>query len=138
MFATYSALVALKLKTSSFLNRQQNDSFSEQVQLFILDSSNSTVAIYFLYPFPLRLQPKTSLQTRSTASVADKLITIFRTNVKFIFSPTTLVIVDISILKIHVIEQHISMLWMLQLSFSVYRLGEKYFPPHYVKCWWMG
>ncbi len=65
MFATYSALVALKLKTSSFLN--------------------------------------------PTASVADKFIAIFRTNVKFIFSLNTLVIiVAISILKIHLIEQHIS------------------------------
>ena len=45
MFATYCALVALKLKTSSFLNRQRNDSFSEQVQLSILDSSTSAVAI---------------------------------------------------------------------------------------------
>ncbi len=45
MFATYSALVALKLKTSSVLNWQWNDSFSEQVQLSILDSSTSAVAI---------------------------------------------------------------------------------------------
>ncbi len=45
MFAPYSALVALKLKTSSFLNPQQNDNFSGQVQLSILDSSTSKVAI---------------------------------------------------------------------------------------------
>ena len=45
MVATYSALVALKLKTSSFLNQQLNDWFSKQIQLSILDSSTFTVAI---------------------------------------------------------------------------------------------
>ncbi len=45
MFTTYSALVALRLKTSSFLNWQRNDSFNEQVELSILDSSTSAVAI---------------------------------------------------------------------------------------------